>query len=1202
MVNFFINNDNRIDMLQLKEGGMIKSDDKFLKKYDTNGNSVWDTDEIKKFMVDLEEADSNGDGKIDKNESISWYSKITNITIDKVKQTFTDNNANQIYQSLGNIMQQNLEEQSISRISQNAQEGLDIYHLAIGGAVSKGWNNIKELFNTEYAGDKIYRQLAQKQVSSWLLEKAHSSEGLTAKEYVEEKISLLKALLGANKLSQNEQKQIEDSIGQMDLEELEIYILKLSKAENKEYNNIQKETITDLITKNSLSKNKDLGFKAIKSNSINMFLSSGKANKKLPFDKIFELEMGVPFNQNNSIQKYEKKYLETNAIISVHNKVAEINENLPRNITAMENYNRHGNTTGSETEKEMLYKNLSNSILSALQKFYGNDTTKINEVLAKYNAKLENNQIIFEAQGINDYAVVSMAKEIHETLNANLTKLMDGKTLEDYQNSLKSAYQLAYGSKNSVDLASKFQESQENGVGCIQLGASMAGVALAVLSDGTLLPITGMLIGTFASGVIQGVEAATKEGGMTKDEAIEIAKELVTSGVLTLVGVQEGEIAAKIGHTLMKSCPKFLRYIGEYGSMAVMGALTDYAVTGEISLTQESISNLINIATGVIAHKKMNKMQEHTKIKEPKTEIEPPAHDDSSIMDKLMNKIKNSDDITKTKDDVFNSAEFNGLSIENQLLLIKDVDDFVMIKNITGTNVSDTDALCNVKTTRNCSNEEINNLSNILKKYPQYKNEILNIVNSNYNIKFGETLDGNIASHIDDIITIIERNSNYKEQIIDYVKVQRRANNDTSDPVAGINNYIETLNKYPEHRDFIVELSKNGNLDAKSADGGINTIESALNLYLKEGYKKEDILKFSKQNYTLPSIRKGLQTIKKYPELMNNILNESPVYTLIDNNADTPNDIINKRLNIKKDLESKYPTEMKKLQQTLGDDFFSKVKWEEIIPNDAASNDIKSILNTINESSKFFSRISVNEQKYGKNIQWASKMNDISNGAEFLISKGEYFDRVLNYIAHEYHAYDESTTLETNRAFQNDRRLASGKYRGYDNPNADGKTQFTKEGSYAEYFDRFVATSGKRETPYEDICLTQILYAPNINADYGTMYHPANKYVEPGLEHIRERYNELKPLFNKVQNGEKLTQQEMNNANDKISEMYFLMANIMPYERGSNGISDILMRSIYKGLDIEQPAIKHGISLDLEAFCMDLNEYKKKWTDFFENN
>ena len=82
--------------------------------------------------------------------------------------------------------------------------------------------------------------------------------------------------------------------------------------------------------------------------------------------------------------------------------------------------------------------------------------------------------------------------------------------------------------------------------------------------------------------------------------------------------------------------------------------------------------------------------------------------------------------------------------------------------------------------------------------------------------------------------------------------------------------------------------------------------------------------------------------------------------------------------------------------------------------------------------------------------------------------------------------------------------------------------------------------------------------------------------------------------------SESLTKDEIKMANQKIAEMYFLMANIMPWERGSNGITDIFMRSVYKSLGIEQPALKHGVSLDLEAFTMDMDEYVKKWDTFFE--
>ena len=55
-----------------------------------------------------------------------------------------------------------------------------------------------------------------------------------------------------------------------------------------------------------------------------------------------------------------------------------------------------------------------------------------------------------------------------------------------------------------------------------------------------------------------------------------------------------------------------------------------------------------------------------------------------------------------------------------------------------------------------------------------------------------------------------------------------------------------------------------------------------------------------------------------------------------------------------------------------------------------------------------------------------------------------------------------------------------------------------------------------------------------------------------------------------------------------------------PFYRGSSGISDILMRSQYAALGISKPHIKQGVGLDLEAFCMNLNEYKIKWNNFFE--
>ena len=676
MTNFFINNGNKIDLLQLKEGKAIKSDDKFLKKYDTNNNSVWDNDEINQFIADLNNADINGDGEIDKDESITWYSKITNTAIDKVKSVFNSDDKNKVYESLGNILKENAEEQSIARISQNAKEGLDIYHIAIGGDVSKGYNSIKELFDTEYAGDKVYRQLARKQVSSQLLEKAHSSNGLTAKEYVQVKIALLKALLGADKLSNAEQKNIEESIKNINFNQLDTFILILSNAENEEYNKLQKDVISDLIINNNLDNNKELGFKNGNLNSIGAFLQSSKVEEKMSFDKIFELEMGVPFNQNNSIQKYEESLQRMQIITMVHNKI----EGLKNELTSLAR-------VPAPYEPSHLQE-----VLALLPQLF-ESSEEMNNFLEQYGIKINNNNgFISYNYDIDNYPTtgINTAKDVEaETkaqqkaqamcmalvarLNEKYEKLLDGKTLEDFQNDLKSSYEIAYGVKNSVDLASKFQESQQEGVGYIKMGVGFAGIAITLLSDGTLLPLTGMLIGAFGATGIGAWEAKTQKGGMTKEDAQAIKQELITSGILTLTGLGEGA-AAKIGQTLLKSCPIFVQYIGEYGSMAVMGALTDYAVMGDIDLSQETISNLINIATGIVTHRKMAKAKEHNNIKHKTTETNN-THSSSRSTNEIINTVHVQDNgiprISETEKSLFknlngrNFSEENGKTVEN---------------------------------------------------------------------------------------------------------------------------------------------------------------------------------------------------------------------------------------------------------------------------------------------------------------------------------------------------------------------------------------------------------------------------------------------------------------------------------------------------------------------------------------------------------
>lgn len=488
--------------------------------------------------------------------------------------------------------------------------------------------------------------------------------------------------------------------------------------------------------------------------------------------------------------------------------------------------------------------------------------------------------------------------------------------------------------------------------------------------------------------------------------------------------------------------------------------------------------------------------------------------------------------------------------------------------------------------------EEVAGFKYFMEKYPDKADVIAMLAKSNYNIKVGTDIDGNIASHFDSIMLYINRFPQYEKEIIDYMSVQRRAFNDTSDPTKDLNSYIKMLQANPDKKELIAELTKNHNLKA----GCVNL------LITHDPSQYDDLIAISKRNYTENGINNLLRIIKKYPNLRPVLTKEVPQYYLIDSNpSETPVDIIRKRVRLEEQLTRTFQAEMAELKQTLGD-FYYKVRWEDIIPDEASKDEIKLILDDINSASKFFARTQVNEKKHGKNIKWAMEMDRIAQITIEQMRDGKDFDAVIDQVAYQYHSYDESVTMDSNTDVS-DRRKYSGQYRGYEYQREGAEfgalTPYDDVDCYNEYYERFKAISGQRRTYNNgEIQLTEI----GVKDDYGDcMLHPRNDNVEPAMEYIRKNYqHNIKPYIEKVKNGGTLTEQEINEIHRMIASDYFLMANVMPWGRGSNGICDIYMRSLYRALGIEMPAIKQGVSLDLEAFCQDSEEYVANWLSFFE--
>lgn len=289
-----------------------------------------------------------------------------------------------------------------------------------------------------------------------------------------------------------------------------------------------------------------------------------------------------------------------------------------------------------------------------------------------------------------------------------------------------------------------------------------------------------------------------------------------------------------------------------------------------------------------------------------------------------------------------------------------------------------------------------------------------------------------------------------------------------------------------------------------------------------------------------------------------------------------------------------------KLTNVLSSEYCEMPDFMARIPKNANEEEKLKLLTKMFEDSKFFSRISTCEEEYGKNFEFVEMMSKLSKETSQTISEGKSFKDVLEKISNGYYK----------------KKPGSGIYRGSNLspdtlPTIDGgllriDTYTTRYGdscwgAYKEYVERLDKYLCNRVTPYNNFTLTRNpLPKMEFIAFEQSMVHPYPEEVVKNMEIISEKYKVYQKLVNEYKLSGNLSLEQKKQADDIISEIYYLMANTCPFQRGSNGISDVLMRSQYSALGMTKPHVKKGVGLDLEAFCMNLDEYKLKWNSFFE--
>ncbi len=234
---------------------------------------------------------------------------------------------------------------------------------------------------------------------------------------------------------------------------------------------------------------------------------------------------------------------------------------------------------------------------------------------------------------------------------------------------------------------------------------------------------------------------------------------------------------------------------------------------------------------------------------------------------------------------------------------------------------------------------------------------------------------------------------------------------------------------------------------------------------------------------------------------------------------------------------------------------------------------------------------------YGKNEDWAREIIRAADNAVNLIKLRNSAETVLINIAD---GVRKANLFTGDLAKQKLTGLLRAQRSGWNSSSALSDLLITKYSSaqncrYKVYYNRLNEVYlNPLWNPYYNFGLTVVEHKKDVKY----LAHAESIYVNNAMDRVGTLYYKIINNFL----GKPLSKDNMENLHASIAEIRWILAHSTPWERGSDAISNVFMRSIYKALGIKMSPLKQNVSLDLEAYCTNLSDYKVKFADYFEKS
>ncbi len=232
----------------------------------------------------------------------------------------------------------------------------------------------------------------------------------------------------------------------------------------------------------------------------------------------------------------------------------------------------------------------------------------------------------------------------------------------------------------------------------------------------------------------------------------------------------------------------------------------------------------------------------------------------------------------------------------------------------------------------------------------------------------------------------------------------------------------------------------------------------------------------------------------------------------------------------------------------------------------------------------------VNINGYGKNWLWAYRTKKTADKAVDLVRKDSEPESVLKFITNGI-AKANKFCMERNKRSKTG--LLRAERDGWESPEwpwGDLITYFGA-GRYSLYKARLHETGMNQPItrPNNKIGISRPTYTHEI-------IHGNSGCINDSLDYVFELSKKIFPKFI----HKEVQSEDMKEVNDTIAEIRWVLAHSTPWVRGSDAISNVFMRVMYKAIGIKTYPLAEGVSLDLEAYCTELEDYKKEFPYYFE--